>query len=190
MKEHGSRWSYGITVYGFGNLFILQGQYQKARGKSNTTMQTMQGEVSAETALQTMQEIGSRRNVTMIKSDLAHILHRQGSYLEAIASYQETILEWQRMGHHSAIAHQLECMAFIAKALEQAEKATTLLGAAEALRQRIEIDMTLPEHEEYDKEVADLKANMDEKEFASLWVDGRSMTMDEAIELATKNTKE
>jgi hypothetical protein len=44
--------------------------------------------------------------------------------------------------------------------------------------------MTPPEREEYEKEVADLKANIDEKEFTSLWADGRTMTMDEAIELA------
>ena len=69
------------------------------------------------------------------------------------------------------------------------EKATKLLGAAEALRQKIEIDMTPPERDEYDKEVADLKANMDEKEFASLWTEGRSMTMDDAIELAVEDNE-
>jgi hypothetical protein len=75
-------------------------------------------------------------------------------------------------------------MAFIAKAIEQPDKATGLLGAAEAMRQIIEIDMTPPEREEYDKEVADLKANMDKKLFASLWVEGRSMTMEQAIAFA------
>ena len=64
------------------------------------------------------------------------------------------------------------------------EKATKLLGAAEALRQRIEIDMTPPEREEYEKEVADLKGNLDTNEFASLWAEGRSMTMEQAIEFA------
>jgi hypothetical protein len=88
------------------------------------------------------------------------------------------------MGHRSAVAHQLECLAFIAKAIEQPDKAARLLGAAEALRQKINVEMTPPEREEYEKEVADLKANMDGKEFASLWADGRSMEMDQAIELA------
>ena len=171
LKEYGSRWSYGITVYGFGNLLILQKEFQKAREKFKIAMQTMQ-------------EIGSTRNVIMIKSDLAHILRQEGNYPEAILSYRETILEWKRMGHRSAVAHQLECLAFIAKAIEQVEKATKLLGAAEALRQRIEIDMTPPEREEYEKEVADLKGNLDTNEFASLWAEGRSMTMEQAIEFA------
>jgi tetratricopeptide (TPR) repeat protein len=171
MQEHGSRWSYGITMYSSGSFYIMQKQFEKAREKLNIAMQNMQ-------------EIGSRRNVIMIKSDLAHVLRHEGNHHQAIPAYQETIKEWQRLGHRAAVAHQLECLAFIAKALEQAEKAVKLLGAAEALRQRIEIDMNPLERQEYEMEVADLKANMDENEFSSLWAEGRGMTMDEAIELA------
>jgi tetratricopeptide (TPR) repeat protein len=171
LREHGSRYSYGLTVLGFGELLVQQGQFQKAREELNSAMQTMQ-------------EIGSTRHIVNIKSVLAHVMRREGNYLEAIPAYHETIKEWQRMGHRSAVAHQLECLAFIAKSLEQVEKATKLLGAAEALRQKIESDMTLPERKEYEKEVADIKANMDGKEFASLWAEGRSMTMEQAIQFA------
>ena len=173
LKENGTRWSYGITMYGFGHLAMSQKNFELAREKFHI-------------ALQTMQELGSSRNVSMIKSDLAHVLRYEGKYSQAMTSYHETIREWQRMGHRSAIAHQLECIAFVAKAQEQPEKALRLLGAAEALRQRIEIDMTILERAEYEKEIADLKAKMGEKEFTSLWSDGRSMTMDTAIELALK----
>ena len=74
------------------------------------------------------------------------------------------------------IAHQLESTAFIYKALEHTDKATRLLGAAETLREKIKIDMNMQERKEYDKE------------FASLWGEGRSMTMDEAIELALEES--
>jgi predicted ATPase/class 3 adenylate cyclase/tetratricopeptide (TPR) repeat protein len=170
-KEYGSRWAYGITMYGFGNMLTLQKQFAKAREKY-------------EIAMQTMHEIKSTRNIIMIKSDLAHILRQEGNYIEALPAYHETIKEWQRMGHRSAVAHQLECLAFIAKAMEQPDKAARLLGAAEALRQKINMDMTPPERAEYEKEVADLKANMEEKEFTRLWTEGRFMTMDEAIAFA------
>jgi len=170
-REYGSRWSYGIMAYGFGNMLTLQKQFGKAREKYQIAMQVMQ-------------EIKSSRNIIMIKSDLAHILRQEGNYIEAIPAYHETIKAWQRMGQRSAVAHQLECLAFIAKAIERPDKAARLLGAAEALRQKINMDMTPPEREEYEKEVADLKANMDEKEFASLWSEGRSTTMDEAIAFA------
>lgn len=119
-------------------------------------------------------------------TSVAHILRYEGNNSEAIQAYHETIKEWQRMGHRAAVAHQLECMAFIAKALKQMGKAARLLGAAEALRQRIEIPMAPQEQAEYAEEVADLKARMDEEDFTSFWVSGRSMTMEQAIEFALK----
>ena len=170
-REHGSHWSYGITLYRSANMHIAHKQFDIARKKLKIAMEEMQ-------------EISSTRTIIMIKSEFAHALRYEGNYQEAISAYQETIREWQRMGHRAAVAHQLECMAFIYKSLEQIEKALKLLGTAEALREKINIHMTVDERAEYDKEVADMKVNMDKNEFASLWADGRSMTMDEAIELA------
>ncbi|HSG44892.1 MAG TPA: adenylate/guanylate cyclase domain-containing protein [Anaerolineales bacterium] len=171
-REHGSRWSYGITLYRSANMHIANKQFDIARKKLKIAMEAMQ-------------EIGSTRTITMIKSEFAHALRYEGNYQEAISAYQETIREWRRMGHRAAVAHQLECIAFIFKSFEQIEKAIRVLGMAEALREKINIHMTVEERAEYDKEVADMKANFDEKEFKSLWADGRSMSMDKAIALAT-----
>jgi len=170
-RENGSRWSYATTLHGSGNFYAGLKQFDKAREKYKVAMHIMQ-------------ELGSSRIVIMLKSDLAHILRHEGNFAEAIPAYHETIKEWQRMGHRAAIAHQLESLAFIAKAMEQTERAARLFGAAEALRKKIRIDMTTQERQEYDKEISDLKANMDKEEFASLWAEGRSMTMNEAIDLA------
>jgi len=177
LKEYGNRWTYAITLYGLGNIAIALNDFEFARKKFNLAMQIMQ-------------ELGSKRNVIMIKSDLAHILRLEGNYPDAISSYRGTIREWQRLGHRAAVAHQLECMAFISKTLKHTDRALRLFGAAEALREKIEIDMTSQEREAYDKEVADLKANMDENRFVSLWTEGRSMTMDEAIKFALKGDDE
>lgn len=170
MREKGGRWSYGITLYRSANMHIANQQFDIAREKLSLAMEAMQ-------------EIGSQRTIVMIKSELAHALRYEEKYPEAVSAYQETIIEWQRMGHRAAVAHQLESIAFILKSLEQTEKGIKLLGAAESLRQKINIDMAVAERAEYDKEITDLKANMDEKEFKSLWAEGRSMTMDEAIGL-------
>jgi predicted ATPase/class 3 adenylate cyclase len=176
LREHGNYWSYGITMYGFGNLYLAHKEFEKSRENYKIAMQAMQ-------------KLGSNRIIVMIKSDLAHILRYEGKYSEALAAYRETIKDWQRMGHRAAIAHQLECMAFINKAMEETEKATRLFGAAEALRQEIKIDMMEQEREEYEKEINDMKTGIDEKVFTSLWSEGQSMTMDEAIELALENNE-
>jgi hypothetical protein len=58
------------------------------------------------------------------------------------------------------------------------------LGAAEALREKIHIQMSHFERIEYDKQVAELRNGMDEKSFSNLWSEGRLMTMEQAIQVA------
>jgi len=130
------------------------------------------------------QEIGDRHRANMILSELAHIDRVEGRYDLAAQAYRLTITEWERLGHRAAVANQLECFAFIAKRYEEAERAANLFGAAEALREFINIPMTIVERVEYDQEVADLRAGMDTKAFLSSWRKGRALSMEGAIALA------
>jgi len=107
-----------------------------------------------------------------------------GNFQEARALYRETIQEWQEIGHRGAVAHQLECFAFIAKTQEQGERAVKLMGAAEALRAASSSARTPQERIEYDRELAGLRAGMDEKEFHLLWEEGGSMNMEQAVDFA------
>ena len=177
LRENGNPWFVGISLFGMGMMEIQQGNFEEARSKF----------LSAKTY---MLDVGDKHRINMINSELAHIERYEGHYQQAGVLYKETLREWQRIGHRAAIAHQLESIAFIAKALEQAERSAQLLGAAEALREEIGTDMTPQEREQYNKDVADLKANMDEKEFTSLWADGRSMTMEQAVEVALASGEE
>jgi non-specific serine/threonine protein kinase len=134
--------------------------------------------------LQIFQDMGDFHRANMVQSEMAHMDRAEGKLTSAEAIYRETILVWKRLGHRAAVANQFECLAFIAKANEQPERAATLLGTAEALREKINIQMTEMERAEYDREVADLKANMTEHDFTAAWDKGRAMGMDEAVELA------
>src|SRR6185436_1355747 len=138
----------------------------------------------ADLMLDLHRQMGDQLSVTGHQSDMAHAARQLGNFEEALALYRETIQEWQRIGHRGAIAHQLECFAFIAKAQELGERAVKLLGAADALREVSNSAMTPNERMEYDREVASLRAGMDEKDFAMLWAEGRSLTMEQEIELA------
>jgi len=96
-------------------------------------------------------------------------------------------VEWKRLGHRAAFANQLECFAFIAKIHEQPERAAKLFGAAEMIREVINIPMNSMEQVEYDREVEELRTGMNEAEFKKLWAEGRSMTMEQAVEFALKD---
>lgn len=51
----------------------------------------------------------------------------------------------------------------------------------------IGIPMTLVERLEYQRELDDLRGNMDLAAFARAWAEGRTLTMEEAIGVATEN---
>ncbi len=135
-------------------------------------------------SLPTFQQLGDEHRVNMIQSELAHMERYEGHYQQAEAAYRKTILVWQKLGHRAAIAHQLESFAFAAKMQEQLQRAAHLFAAAEALREKINIPMNSLERIEYDRQVAELRANMDEKALASYWAAGRAMTMEQAVSYA------
>jgi hypothetical protein len=131
------------------------------------------------------QEMGDIHRATMIQSEFGHMERYEGNLDQAEQVYRETILVWQKIGHRAAVANQLEFFAFIATARGQDEQAARLLGAAEALREKINIQMSPFERIEYDKQVDDLRGRVPEKVFSTLWAEGRLLPMEKAVQLAT-----
>ena len=112
----------------------------------------------ADLMLDLHREMGDQLSVTGHQSEMAHVARQIGNYQEALALYRETLPDWQKMGHRGAVAHQLECFAFIAKAQEQGERAVKLMSAAEALREASSSPRTPQERIEYDRELAGLRS--------------------------------
>ena len=144
----------------------------------------------ADLMLDLHKEMGDQLSVTGHQSEMAHVARQIGNYPEALALYRETLPDWQKIGHRGAVAHQLECMAFIAKAQEQGERAVRLMSAATALREVSHSPRTPQEQIEFERELAGLRAGMDEKTFDLLWAEGASMDMDRAIDLAMSENGE
>jgi hypothetical protein len=174
--ESGNRWGYTMSLLTLGMMAKFKGDYVEARRRF----------AACDPLFREMRDM---HRVNMIRSELAHIERYEGQHEQAKAAYKETIVEWKRIGHRAAIAHQLECFGSVAKVEEQGQRAARLFGAAEALREKIDIPMTAMEHMEYEREISDLKAGMDEKVFTSAWAEGRALTMDQAIDFALDRSK-
>jgi tetratricopeptide (TPR) repeat protein len=136
------------------------------------------------------QQIRDRAMYNGTHSEIGHVYRKQGHYPEALTVYRQTIHAWQELGQYAAVAHELECFAFIAGACGQHDRAARLLGAAEALRQSINSSMTPMERREYDQAVAQLRAQMDEASLETAWQQGRLLTMEAAIQFALEGTGE
>lgn len=171
LKASGDDWSATMAKLSGAMIAKFRGDYPRARQQF--------------LALEPLfRDLGDQHRINMVRSELAHIERYEGHYPQAEAMYRETIREWQRIGHRAAVAHQLECFATLAMQARQPERAVRLFGAAEALREKVGIQMTLPEQVEYDRTVEALRASMEGAAFASAWANGRSLSMDEAVRLA------
>jgi hypothetical protein len=144
----------------------------------------------ADLMLELHKEMGDQLSVTGHQTAMAHAARQIGHIPEALALYRETLPDWQRMGHRGAVAHQLECLAFIAKVQEQEKRAVKLMSAAEALRAASHALRTPQEQIEYEEELAGLRAGTDEKAFEALWAEGQSMSIEQAVELAMSEAED
>jgi predicted ATPase/class 3 adenylate cyclase len=171
LNEGTHPWSTAMGYFASGRGAMFRGDYATARERFAR-------------CLPTFQRMGDPHRVCMIQSELAHMDRYEGRYKQAEQTYHETLPVWQKLGHRAAIAHQLECFAFLAIRRDAPERAARLFGAAEALREKINIVMSPMEHVEYGKEVAALRASLDEEAFTSAWAAGRAMTMEAAIDYA------
>ena len=170
-RQEGFRWASSFLSIGLAHTAAALGDIEAARAgfKESSEIAKM---------------MGNKRIVYSSQSELAHVLRAQGELDEPQEIYRDLLPKWRDLGHRSAVAHELECIAYILTRREEPVRAAMLLGAAEALREVIDSVMTKMEQVEYAKEIESLQAGMDEAEFEQAWKNGRTMTMDQAIVLA------
>ena len=66
-----------------------------------------------------------------LESELAHLDRESGDLQVAKEAYRKLIETWKDLGHYAAVAHLLECFAYIALREDDPGRATRLFGAAE-----------------------------------------------------------
>jgi tetratricopeptide (TPR) repeat protein len=161
-----------------GMLFLIVGMDESAHGNYESAKQFFTDGLHVFTRLK------YKHFQLATRSELGHIARHTGDLQQARQIYSETIMGWKDLGNRGAIAHELECFAFIAITEEELQHALKLFGAAEALREKAQSPMTDFERVEYDQSVAQLRSILNEAEFSELWAEGRSMTMEQTIEFA------
>lgn len=135
-------------------------------------------------AVRVYDEIGARFNVILEKSNLAHMERTLGNYEAALDYYRDTITAFRDIGQSGAVAHQLECFGFIALAQNQASRAVQLFASASALREQANTPMTPTELTYFDQQIGSARQQMAANEFNSVWSQGSSMSMEQAVAFA------
>lgn len=170
-----------------GNPLLLATVLVTAGFVAAVTRKHAEARAQIEASVTLFDQIGDTRFANFARSELAHLLRRQGSEQEALPLYRAAITIWRDLGHHAAVAHQLECLGMIATTRGEVPRALRLLGAAEALRETTTSAMSDQEREEYGRTVDVLRPRLDEESFAAAWREGRAMALEQAIVYALEN---
>jgi predicted ATPase/DNA-binding CsgD family transcriptional regulator len=136
-----------------------------------------EGERRLEEALELFQKEAIYYGVAYTLDNLAEIASESGNLARAAALSRARLdLSWDVSGFR----WMLETYAEIAVRRGEAQRAARLLGAAEALRERLGVVHPPSELPLYEKTVAKTRAALGQAHFASAWDVGRRMSPDEA----------
>src|SRR5215216_4300882 len=167
-----NQWATAMSLFGMARVAGIMGDLDTARTKFLE---------SAELA----RKMGNKRQMYSCHSEFAHVLRENGKLDEPLSLYRELLPKWRDLGHRAAVAHELECIAYILTKRAPLQRAVTILGAADALRRMIGSIATPAELAEYEQELAALREKLAPTDFEKAWSDGQKLSMDEAITLAT-----
>jgi predicted ATPase len=167
------KWATTMSVFGIARIAGMMGDVATARARFLE---------SAETA----KRVGNKRLMYSCYSELAHVLRENGNLDEPLGIYRDLLPKWKELGHRAAVAHELECTAYILGKKDEPVRAVTILGAADNLRRMIESRPTPAELMEYQNEFSALRGKVSDPEFQRAWEAGQQLSMDEAITLATQ----
>ncbi len=164
---------YQLALYLFGQLFVHQGLGRLAEARHDL-----------EEGIRVFGLLKNQGFIVVFRSELAHLLRRQGDLQGAQTIYRETLPRWLELGNQGAFAHQLESVAAMAVVEGEYLRAARLLGAAEALRRSIHSEMAPNELPEYDATLNGLRQGLEEPELQSAWAEGQAMNVEQALSYA------
>ncbi len=175
-RELGARDRISILLNNLGVLAISRGEFGVARS-------------CLEESLAISRQLGEKQFIALAVSNLGVIGLRQGDYTVARSLFRESLTLDRDLGDKRSIGAELEEFGLLAAALGRPQRAARLLGAAEALREAIGSPLTTPTRAlvDYDRYLAAARAALTPESFAASWNEGRSMTLDQAIEYALRD---
>jgi len=117
---------------------------------------------------------------------LGHTARYQGDLESAANGCQESLSLNMKLGHQQGVAASVSSLASIALAHGDAIAAAKLFAAVESQLERIGVSLLPSDTVEFERNVALARAELGGTKFAAAWVEGRKMTMEQAITMASK----
>jgi predicted ATPase/DNA-binding NarL/FixJ family response regulator len=159
------------------SLFINLGEIARGQGDHTAARQFY------EDGLATFREIKSKGGTASALANLGSIAFQQGDYDSASTFFRESLVLSREIGGRYLIAF---CQIGLAGiwARKQPDRAAQLLGSAEAILEAVNSRLETSDQIDYDRNLAAIRAQLDDVAFEKALAEGRAMPMEEAIDLA------
>jgi predicted ATPase/DNA-binding XRE family transcriptional regulator len=128
-----------------------------------------------------VRDMGNQITLANMLVALAHTARLQGDRAEAHRLYREALTTRYQLGDTYGLAWPLAGIAGLALAEHEPERAVRILAAAAALIETGGGRMDLATQRQFERDVADARAQLDARSFDTLWAQGRRMTAREAM---------
>jgi hypothetical protein len=120
--------------------------------------------------------------------DLGHIALHEGQWEEAQTSFAKALRQFGAVGRKKGVLYAVEGLASLAARQRQPERAARLFAWAATARKTNDLPLLPGERAEVDRHLALAKSQLGDATFEALWVEGREMTMEQAIQNALQTS--
>ena len=166
-RKHGDPCNIGLSLYSAGRLYVDYGYFAEA-------------EVLLNEGLSLLQSIPDWRGIAMSLNGLGRLALLQGDLETALMHFCEALRLNKELGHKLAMTECLQELAVVALKMGQESRAIQLLSAATMLREDLGISFASndPVYQQVSPAwYGKIKASKD-------WVEGRSMSLEQAVTYA------
>jgi non-specific serine/threonine protein kinase len=170
-RELGDKSGIAVSLHHLAEIAKRQGNYASARA------------LYAE-AVALKRELGTRLGIAVSLHNMAHLALAQGDLTAARGMLSESLELYRKLGNRSGIVDSLEAVAILAGSQDRPDWATTLYGAARALREAIGAPPPPAESARQDEWVSQIRAVLGDVAFSRAWQLGRGLALDQAMDRA------
>jgi non-specific serine/threonine protein kinase len=137
-----------------------------------------------EESLATARESGDEGWVAFANELLGYVALECGNHGAAGTRFRASLSLHEMQTQFMMFVECLEGLAGVAGGLGDVARGATLLGAAEAVRERVGSPVPPPRQDRYDRTLAVVRAGLSADALASAWTAGRQLSPDEALSYA------
>jgi predicted ATPase/class 3 adenylate cyclase len=170
-RELRDKWGIAVSVNNLGNVALDQNNLAQARAW-------------LEEALALQREVGDRWSVANALNNLGNLARAQGDYRSARSLYHESLAIYQEFGDKRALAYLLEDMGCTEALQNRPERALCLIGSASILREAVGSPLSATEMKKIESMLELAHRLLDETAQARAMGQGRSMTLEQAVQYA------